>query len=136
MSHLTEEESLTIVQEALDNVGLGHTLDMMPSELSGGMRKRIGLARTLILRPELVLYDEPTTGLDPITGREIVHLMLALQKKYNTSSIIISHDMEVAHTTANNLIVLVDGRNHAEGSFDELKKRDDPKVKQFFASMI
>jgi phospholipid/cholesterol/gamma-HCH transport system ATP-binding protein len=136
LSHLTETESEIIVKEALDNVGLAQTMDMMPAELSGGMRKRIGLARTLILKPELVLYDEPTTGLDPITGREIVQLMMTLQKKYNTSSIIISHDMEVAHTTSNKVVVLVDGRNHAEGTFDELKNLDDPKVKQFFATMI
>ena len=105
---------------------------MMPSELSGGMRKRIGLARTLILKPEIVLYDEPTTGLDPITGREIVQLMLDLQKKYQTSSIIISHDMTVAKMTANKIIVLYDGKNYAQGTFDELKKSNDIKVKQFF----
>jgi phospholipid/cholesterol/gamma-HCH transport system ATP-binding protein len=135
LAHLTDEESDNIVKSALENVGLLHTLDMMPAELSGGMRKRIGLARTLILKPELVLYDEPTTGLDPITGREIVQLMLTLQKKFNTSSIIISHDMEVAHTTANRVIILVDGCNYAEGTFEELKRSNDPKVKQFFTSV-
>jgi len=135
LSQLTEDESNALVEEALENVGLSHTIDMMPVELSGGMRKRIGLARTLILKPDLVLYDEPTTGLDPITGREIVDLMLKLQKKYNTSSIIISHDMEVAHVTSNRVIVLVDGRNYAEGTFNELKKSNDPKVKQFFSSV-
>src|SRR6185312_16173205 len=113
----TEVNDLVI--EALTNVGLVHTVDMMPSELSGGMRKRIGLARTLILKPEIVLYDEPTTGLDPITGREIVRLILELQQKYHTSSIIISHDMEVAKMTANHIIVLYKGKNHAEGTFEE-----------------
>jgi phospholipid/cholesterol/gamma-HCH transport system ATP-binding protein len=136
MSHLSESESEALVKEALENVGLAKTIDMMPAELSGGMRKRIGLARTLILKPELVLYDEPTTGLDPITGREIVQLMLDLQKKYDISSITISHDMEVAHTTANRVVILVDGKNYAEGKFNELKASDDPKVKQFFASFI
>jgi phospholipid/cholesterol/gamma-HCH transport system ATP-binding protein len=109
---------------------------MMPSDLSGGMRKRIGLARTLILRPEIVLYDEPTTGLDPITGKEIVELIMDLQKKYNTSSVIISHDMQVARVTANTVIVLSNGKNHAQGSFDDLKSSSDPQVKQFFESLI
>jgi phospholipid/cholesterol/gamma-HCH transport system ATP-binding protein len=132
---LDKNETDKLVEEALENVGLLHAIDMMPADLSGGMRKRIGLARTLILKPEIVLYDEPTTGLDPITGREIVQLMLALQKKYNTSSIIISHDMHVAKTTANKVVILVDGKNYAEGTFDELKLIDDPKVKQFFETM-
>lgn len=124
------------VDEALENVGLLHAAEMMPSDLSGGMRKRIGLARTLILRPEIVLYDEPTTGLDPITGREIVELIMDLQKMYNTSSVIISHDMQVARVTANTVIVLSNGKNHAQGSFDELKRSDDPQVKQFFESLV
>lgn len=124
------------VDEALENVGLLHAAEMMPADLSGGMRKRIGLARTLILRPEIVLYDEPTTGLDPITGREIVELIMDLQKKYNTSSVIISHDMQVARVTANTVIVLANGKNHAQGSFDELKRSDDPQVKQFFESLV
>jgi phospholipid/cholesterol/gamma-HCH transport system ATP-binding protein len=124
------------VDEALENVGLLHAAEMMPSDLSGGMRKRIGLARTLILRPEIVLYDEPTTGLDPITGREIVELIMDLQKKYNTSSVIISHDMQVAKVTANTVIVLSNGKNHAQGPFDQLKESDDPQVKQFFEALI
>ena len=132
---LDKNETDKLVEEALDNVGLLNSIDMMPADLSGGMRKRIGLARTLILKPDIVLYDEPTTGLDPITGREIVELMMDLQKKYNTSSIIISHDMHVAKTTANKVVILVDGKNYAEGPFDELKKITDPKVKQFFETI-
>jgi phospholipid/cholesterol/gamma-HCH transport system ATP-binding protein len=124
------------VNEALDNVGLLYASEMMPADLSGGMRKRIGLARTLILRPEIVLYDEPTTGLDPITGREIVELIMDLQQKYNTSSVIISHDMQVARMTANSVVVLSNGKNHAQGSFDHLKSLDDPQVKQFFEGVI
>lgn len=131
----TKEEIDTLVKEALENVGLPHTIDMLPADLSGGMRKRIGLARTLILKPEIVLYDEPTTGLDPITGKEIVDLMMSLQKKYNISSIIISHDIQVAHKTGNKIVVLLEGKNYAEGTFDELIKSSDPKVKQFFESM-
>lgn len=132
----TKEEVNDLVEEALENVGLLHTIDMMPADLSGGMRKRIGLARTLILKPEIVLYDEPTTGLDPITGREIVKLMLDLQKKYQISSIIISHDMSVAKMTANNIIVLYEGKNYAQGTFEELRKNTNPNVKQFFESVI
>ena len=120
------------VEEALSNVGLLNTIDMMPSELSGGMRKRIGLARALILKPEVMLYDEPTTGLDPITSKEISMLMLDMQKKYNTSSIIISHDMNCAKITANRLLVLVDGLFYAEGTYEELKQSNDKKVKAFF----
>lgn len=134
--NMEKEEMDKVVEEALDNVGLLYAIDMMPADLSGGMRKRVGLARTLILRPEIVLYDEPTTGLDPITGLEIVELIMDLQKKYNTSSIIISHDMQVAKLTANKLVVLYDGKNYAEGTFGELKSMTDPKVKQFFESVI
>ncbi|MBL7936628.1 MAG: ATP-binding cassette domain-containing protein [Bacteroidia bacterium] len=121
-----------LVMEALTNVGLPHTVDMMPSELSGGMRKRIALARTLILKPEIILYDEPTTGLDPITGKEISHLMLDLQKKYNTSSIIISHDINCVKIVANRIVMLIDGKCYATGTYDELEHSTDLRVKQFF----
>ena len=124
-----------LVHEALENVGLMNAIDMYPSELSGGMRRRIGLARTLILKPEIVLYDEPTTGLDPITGKEIVELILRLQQKYATSSVIISHDLNVAKLAANRIAVLYEGRNHAEGTYDELRAMTDPSVKQFFIFM-
>jgi phospholipid/cholesterol/gamma-HCH transport system ATP-binding protein len=121
-----------MVMEALSNVGLEHTIDMMPVELSGGMRKRIALARTLILKPEIILYDEPTTGLDPITGREISDLMVEIQEKYKTSSLIISHDMNCVQRTADKIAVLIDGKCHALGTFDELKTSADKLIKQFF----
>ena len=124
-----------LVREALENVGLAHTIDLYPSELSGGMKRRIGLARTLILRPEIVLYDEPTTGLDPVTGKEIVELILELQRKYHTSSVIISHDLNVARLAANRIIVLMDGVARAQGTYDELHASTDPKVNQFFIFM-
>lgn len=129
---ITKDDADQRVNEALENVGLLYAADMMPADLSGGMRKRIGLARTLILRPEIVLYDEPTTGLDPITGREIVELIMDLQQKYNTSSVIISHDMQVARMTANSVVVLANGKNHAQGTFDQLKASADTQVKQFY----
>jgi phospholipid/cholesterol/gamma-HCH transport system ATP-binding protein len=121
-----------LVMEALENVGLKETVDMMPSELSGGMRKRISLARTLILKPDIILYDEPTTGLDPITSREISRLMVDVQKKYNTTSIIISHDINCIRITAGKVVMLIDGRNYAEAPFEEINKMNDPRVKQFF----
>jgi phospholipid/cholesterol/gamma-HCH transport system ATP-binding protein len=129
----TNKESVSdLVKEVLTNVGLAETIDMMPAELSGGMRKRIALARTLILKPKVILYDEPTTGLDPITGREIGGLMLDIQKKYNTSSIIISHDMNCVKMTSNRIVMLIDGLCYATGTYDELSKSSDKKVKQFF----
>lgn len=128
----TQEEVHTMVKDALEDVGLLHTIDMMPAELSGGMRKRIALARTLILKPEIILYDEPTTGLDPITAREIIELIVSIQKKYKTSSLIISHDMTCVKMAADRVIMLIDGRCYAEGSFEDLQRSTDPKVKQFF----
>lgn len=128
----SKEEVNSLVMEALTNVGLPHTVDMMPSELSGGMRKRIALARTLILKPEIILYDEPTTGLDPITGKEISHLMLDIQKKYNTSSIIISHDINCVKIVANRIVMLIDGKCYATGTYNELENSTDTRVKQFF----
>jgi phospholipid/cholesterol/gamma-HCH transport system ATP-binding protein len=129
---ISNQETEDLVMESLENVGLAHTVDLMPVELSGGMRKRIALARTLILKPEIILYDEPTTGLDPITSKEISDLMNELQKKYNTSSIIISHDMNCIQRTADRMILLVDGIAYAEGSFDELKAKSDPVILPYF----
>lgn len=120
------------VVEMLEGVGLKDAIDKMPSDLSGGMRKRIGLARTLILKPEIMLYDEPTTGLDPITSREISELILEMQQKYHTSSVIITHDMACAKITADRVIVMNNGAFVAEGSYEELEATDDDLVKHFF----
>jgi len=131
---VTQQEMDELVKNALEDVGLAHTVDMMPEELSGGMRKRIALARTLILKPEIILYDEPTTGLDPVTGREIIRLMVDIKKKYNTSSLIISHDMNCVHLASDRVVILVDGVCYANASYPELNRNQDPKVKQFFDS--
>lgn len=120
------------VREALEDVGLEHTIDMMPAELSGGMRKRVALARTLILKPEIILYDEPTTGLDPITSREISELIVKVQKKYNASSVIISHDMNCINITSNRVVMLIDGRCYAENTFQNLHHNPDPRIREFF----
>jgi phospholipid/cholesterol/gamma-HCH transport system ATP-binding protein len=104
----------------------------MPSELSGGMRKRVGLARTIIMNPEIILYDEPTTGLDPVTSREISELIVEVQKKYNASGIIITHDMECARITANRMMMLREGKNYAEGTFNELQRSTDRWIRSFF----
>jgi phospholipid/cholesterol/gamma-HCH transport system ATP-binding protein len=130
--NLSSKEVDAIVTEELENVGLAEVIDKMPSELSGGMRKRIGLARTLILKPEIILYDEPTTGLDTITSREISELILAIQKKNKTTSIIITHDMACAKLTGDRLVILKDGVIHAEGSYEALEKSDDEWVRSFF----
>lgn len=120
------------IQEVLDGVSLPDAMDKMPSDLSGGMRKRIGLARTLILNPEIMLYDEPTTGLDPITSREISELMLQMQQKYQMSSVIITHDMACAKITADRVVVMNDGEFIAEGSYEDLERSDDKLVRSFF----
>ena len=124
-----------LVYEVLESVGLKDTVDKMPAELSGGMKKRIGLARTLILKPEIILYDEPTTGLDPLTSREISKLINKIQNIYQASSIIITHDLECAKRTSNRVLILQDGVFYAEGTFDELKKNDDSFVQSFFVTV-
>lgn len=129
---LTAAEVEEKINDVLESVGLQEAIDKMPSELSGGMRKRIGLARTLILKPEIILYDEPTTGLDTITSREISELILSIQKKNKTSSIIITHDMACAKLTGDRLVILKDGVIAAEGTYDELEKSDDEWVRSFF----
>jgi phospholipid/cholesterol/gamma-HCH transport system ATP-binding protein len=130
--YLSSNEIDEAVLEALENVGLKDAIDKMPSELSGGMRKRIGLARTLIIKPEIILYDEPTSGLDTITAREISELILYVQKEYKTTSIIITHDMACAKLTANRIIILKEGVICAEGSYEDLEKSKDKGIHSFF----
>ncbi|UYZ60871.1 ABC transporter ATP-binding protein [Hymenobacter latericus] len=125
-----EEEEL--IRQALADVGLEQTGAMMPAELSGGMRKRIALARTLILRPEIILYDEPTTGLDPVTSREISQLIRQVQQKYGTSALIISHDLSCVRLTADRVALLRDGRCYAEGTYAQLQQRPEPAIHEFF----
>ena len=132
LSSMTQETVDSLIKEALQNVGLSAAIEKTPSELSGGMRKRLGLARTLILKPEIMLYDEPTTGLDPITSKEISRLILEVQNKYDTTSIIITHDIECAKLTANRIIVLKDGVCAAEGTYAELSHSSDPWIRSFF----
>jgi phospholipid/cholesterol/gamma-HCH transport system ATP-binding protein len=129
---LSPEKTNELVMEALGNVGLEETVDMMPVELSGGMRKRIAVARTLILKPDIILYDEPTTGLDPITAREIIQLIMDIRQKYGTSSIIISHDLQCVSTASDRIVMLIDGNCYAEGTYDALRQSKDEKVKLFF----
>ena len=130
--NMSAKEVELTVTGTLESVGLAEAIDKMPSELSGGMRKRIGLARTLILKPEIILYDEPTTGLDTITSREISELILAVQKKYKTTSVIITHDMACAKLTGDRLVILKDGVIVAEGSYEELEKSNDEWIRSFF----
>ena len=129
---VADDEIEKQIIEALTSVGLEKSIDKMPSELSGGMRKRIALARTLIIQPEIILYDEPTSGLDSITSREISELILSVQKKYKTASIIITHDMACAKLTGNRIMILNEGIIHAEGTYDELEKSTDEWVRSFF----
>jgi phospholipid/cholesterol/gamma-HCH transport system ATP-binding protein len=128
----SKAEVKDLVYEALYSVGLPDTGDKMPSELSGGMKKRIALARTLMMKPEIILYDEPTTGLDPITSREISNLIVSVQEKYNSSSIIITHDINCVKIVADSIIMLIDGNAYAKGTFEELSSSGDPKIKSFF----
>lgn len=129
---LSEEDIEKAIKETLTSVGLLEAIDKMPSELSGGMRKRVGLARTLILKPEILLYDEPTTGLDTITAREISELIIHIQKKYKTTSIIITHDMACAKFTSDRIVILKDGIIYAEGNYESLEQSSDEWVKSFF----
>ena len=129
---LTKAEVNDAAEEVLDSVGLKDKMNQMPSDLSGGQRKRIGIARTLILKPEIMLYDEPTSGLDPVTSTEIIELINEVQQKYNTSSIIITHDLTCAKNTSNRLAMLLDGRFLKIGKFDEVFDTDDEQVKGFF----
>jgi len=130
--HLSETEIKEKVSEVLENVGLADALDKMPSELSGGMRKRISLARTIIVNPMIMLYDEPTTGLDPVTSHEISTLILDVQKKYKTSSIIITHDIKCALITADRLLMLNEGEIYQEGAVKDFESSSDPLIQSFF----
>jgi len=131
--NMTKEKKEALIMETLENVGLADSIDQLPSKLSGGQAKRIGLARTLILHPELMLYDEPTTGLDTGTAREISDLMVRTKEKYNISSITITHDMACAKMTADRIIMMKEGVIVAEGTYEELEKSDDEWVKPFFS---
>lgn len=129
---ISQKKVNKMVEDALEDVGLKDTIDMMPIELSGGMRKRVALARTLILKPEIILYDEPTTGLDTITSKEIIELMIGIQKKYNTTSLIISHDMNCVRMASDRVVMLIDGGCYANDTYQNLIKSKDPKIKMFF----
>ncbi len=130
--HLSRNEINQAVEEVLDNVGLLDMINQMPASLSGGQRKRIGIARTLILRPEIMLYDEPTAGLDPITCIDINNLINEVQQKYHTSSIIITHDLTCAKATGDRIAMLLDGRFLQHGTFDDVFESDNPAVKAFY----
>lgn len=130
--NLSQKEIDEKIKVVLENVGLADTLNKMPSELSGGMRKRASLARTIVVDPMIMLYDEPTTGLDPVTSDEISWLINEVQKKYKTSSIIITHDIECARATADRVIMLKDGEVYMEGDIDDFEKSADPLIKSFF----
>lgn len=130
--NLTQKEIDKKIEEVLEHVGLSDVLNKIPSQLSGGMRKRISLARTIVVDPQIMLYDEPTTGLDPVTSDEISLLINNVQKKYKTSSLIITHDIECARATANRVIMLHDGEVYMEGNIEEFEKSTDVLIKSFF----
>jgi phospholipid/cholesterol/gamma-HCH transport system ATP-binding protein len=132
MKGLTEKEIDEKVMEVLEHVGLADTLYKMPSQLSGGMRKRISLARSIIVDPVIMLYDEPTTGLDPVTSDEISSLINEVQKKYKTSSLIITHDIKCVFKTANRIIMLKDGEVYKEGKIMDFENSSDPLINSFF----
>ena len=129
---LSETQIAEKVNEVLENVGLADALNKMPSQLSGGMRKRVSLARTVIVDPMIMLYDEPTTGLDPVTSDEISALINEIQEKYKTSSIIITHDIKCARTTADRIIMINEGEIYLEGKVEDFERSADPLIKSFF----
>ena len=133
MKKMPKEKKDELIMEMLDNVGLADSIDQLPSKLSGGQNKRVGLARTLVLRPEIMLYDEPTTGLDTGTAKEISELICKMKKKYNISSITITHDMACAKMTADRIIMMKDGIVYAEGSYADLEGSDDEFIRTFFS---
>jgi len=129
---LSQQERDQMVEMVLEAVGLSQSINQMPAELSGGQRKRIGIARTLILQPQIMLYDEPTAGLDPITSIEINKLINEVQQRFNTSSIIITHDLTCARDTGDRIVMLLDGQFQRQGTFDEVFATDDERVKAFY----
>ena len=130
--HLTKKQVNNEVEEVLDAVGLSQTINQMPAELSGGQRKRIGIARTLILKPKIMLYDEPTAGLDPTTSLEINNLIREVREKYHTSSIVITHDLTCARNTGDRIAMLLDGRFLTQGSFEEVFANENENIKSFY----
>lgn len=131
--NLSKKEANKAIEKVLDDVGLLRAIDQWPSELSGGQRKRAGIARTLILQPEIMLYDEPTAGLDPITSMDIIKLINEVQLKYSTSSIIITHDLTCAKATGDRIAILVNGSFIKEGTFEEVFDTDNPDIKGFYS---
>ncbi|HKI90263.1 MAG TPA: ATP-binding cassette domain-containing protein [Draconibacterium sp.] len=132
MKNLSKKNIDDAIEEVLDAVGLKDKINQMPSDLSGGQRKRIGIARTLILKPEIMLYDEPTSGLDPITSAEIIKLINKVQHKYNTSSVIITHDLTCAKNTGNRIAMLFGGKFLKDGKFEDVFDSDDEQITGFF----
>jgi phospholipid/cholesterol/gamma-HCH transport system ATP-binding protein len=132
---LSDKEIDSKIKEVLDNVGLVDSINKMPSELSGGMRKRIALARTIVIDPKIILYNEPTTGLDPITSNEISELILELQRKYKTASIIITHDIACARMVANRIVMLQNGKVYKEGNLEDFEESTDELIRAFFNSI-
>ncbi len=129
---IPQKEKDILVHEALESVGLLDAIELLPSELSGGMKRRVALARAIILHPKIIIYDEPTTGLDPITAKEIIQLMRDIQKIHGSSALIITHDVDCSRVIADRMVLLIDGINYAEGSFEELSSSKDEKIQAFF----
>ena len=130
--HIPQTKKDELVIQALASVGLTKALELIPDELSGGMKRRVALARAIILNPKIIIYDEPTTGLDPITAKEIIQLMRDIQEEYGSSALIITHDVDCSRVIADRMILLIDGVNYAEGTFLELSKSKDKQVQAFF----
>ncbi|HKB44586.1 MAG TPA: ATP-binding cassette domain-containing protein [Chitinophagaceae bacterium] len=130
--NISRDEINKAIKDALDEVGLAQTANQLPGELSGGQQKRIAIARTLVLRPEIILYDEPTSELDPITGKEMNELINEVKERYKTSSIIITHDLTCAKTTGDRILMLIDGKFIRQGSFEEVFDTDDKRIRSFY----
>ena len=129
---MPQAEKDKLVHQALESVGLLNAIELVPNELSGGMKRRVALARAIILHPKIIIYDEPTTGLDPITAKEIIQLMREIQEIYGSSALIITHDVDCSRVIADRMILLIDGVNYAEGSFKELSSSTDERIQAFF----